>query len=71
MQDPLKHGRNRKFFSESNESPLKKVPKGNIRNHSNFGKEAIDIIVKVYIKAIKNLWMEIHCPITKNLQLLV
>ena len=46
-----------------------KSNQGNIRNHSNFGKDAIDVIVKVYIKAIKNLWMQIHRPTTKNLQL--
>jgi len=71
VQDLLKHGRSRKFFIESNESPLKRLNKGNIRNHSNFGKEVRDITVKVYIKGIKNLWMQIHRPTTKNLQLLV
>jgi hypothetical protein len=73
VQDLLKHGKGRKFFRGGNESPLKRVTKGNIRNHRNSGKEkeAMNIIVKVYIQAIKNIWMQIHRLITNNLQLLV
>ena len=71
MQDLLEHSRSRKFFVESKERPLKRETKGNIWNYSNFGKKVIDIIVNVYIKAIKNVWMQIQRSTTKNLLLLV
>jgi hypothetical protein len=82
VRDILKHGRSRKFYCGSNERTMKKVTKGNFRNHSNSGKEAVDIIVEVlYQSSSEPLGasrlrhdchnVPIHCPTTKNLELFV
>jgi len=67
----IKAWQKQEILCGSNESLLMRVTKSSCRNHNNSGKEDMDVIVKVYIRDIKNLWVQIHLPTTKNLQVLV